>query len=98
MWESPFVVGLREALGPRLSRFLPGEEDVRPGEIRLDTTDTKDNKGFSVRVHSPWSSQHKSVSILNRSGGRPEIRFSSKAWLNYYLRGHAEAVQELSEL
>ena len=68
MWESP-LLRLR-----RLSATEPvpaGEGDVRgAGEIRLDTTDTKDNKDFSVRVHSHWSSQHKSVSILNRSGGR----------------------------
>ncbi|MDP9238812.1 MAG: hypothetical protein M3P30_15670 [Chloroflexota bacterium] len=97
MWDSPFVQGLRSALGTRITRFLPGEGDVRPGEIRLDTTDTKDNKGFSLRVHSPWSSQNKSVSILNRSGGRPEIRFSSQAWLAYYLRNHMEPIGELAK-
>lgn len=98
MWDSAFVAGLRTALGARISRFAPGEGDVRPNDIRIDTTDTKENKGFSVRVHSPWSSHSKSVSILNRSGGRPEIRFSSKVWLDYYLRSHNEAVEELVEL
>lgn len=97
MWESPFVLGLRDVLGDRLERT--GSPNLHPRDIRIDTTDSgPTNMGFSIRVYSPKSSRGKSVSILNRSGGRPSIRFSSKAWLRYYLPAHHAIIDELCTL
>lgn len=99
MWESAFVAGLRRALGHRIEKELPGMSKQRPGEIRINTTDTADNRGFSLRVFTP-KANGRSVSILNRTAGRAEINFSSRAWLAWYLpnASHTVAIGELVAL
>jgi hypothetical protein len=100
IWDSPLVVGLRAGVGARLEKFLPGMPALRPGEVRINTTDTgSNNMGLSVRVFSPRSGlKDRSVSILNRSGGAHTIRFSSKTWLRYYLPSHHAVIDELAQL
>lgn len=98
MWDSTLVAGLRDRLGGRLTRFSVGQGDMRPGDIQVGTTETRDNRGYWVRVYSPWSTTRKSVSILNRTAGRPEVRISSSAWLNHYLRSHGDVVSDLGRL
>ena len=64
------------------------QEDVSrnlyPGEIGIET---KMDKGFSLRVYSriASSSARKSVAVMSQSGGRPEILFPSREWLDKYL-------------
>jgi hypothetical protein len=57
-------------------------ERAQQGKIMFNT---KADSGFSLRVYSNVSKVDKSLSIMNRSGGRPIINFPSKAKLNKYL-------------
>jgi hypothetical protein len=98
IWESSLVVGLRNALGPKLRPFTLGQGSTLPGSIEIASTDSKDNRGFGIRVYSRHSLQGNSVGIFNRKAGGPTISFNSKAWLEWYLRRHAEAIAALGRL
>ncbi|MHB1345265.1 MAG: hypothetical protein ACYCX3_13050 [Thermoleophilia bacterium] len=93
MLETSFVRGLRQGLGDRLSLELSGP--MHPGEIRAQTVGAH---GFSLRVYSRVSTTNKSLSVLNQSGGRPEIRFPSREKMLHYLPDRAEAVKDLEAL
>jgi hypothetical protein len=97
MWESPLMVGLRTAIGSRLVRLGGGKARLGLGEVGVNTTDTTDNKGFSVRVASRVANDG-SVSVLNRKAGAPAIGFSTKAWLRHYLPERHGAIDQLVHL
>ena len=93
MKRSRLLMDLADVLGAKLYYFMEGEGPMPAGRIRVDTTDTADNRGYSIGVYSPNTPKRR-VSIMNRSGGRPAISFSSKAWLYYYLPGHRSLIDE----
>lgn len=57
-------------------------EKAEPGKIMFNT---RGENGFSLRVYSKESKVDKSLSLMNRSGGRHEINFPSKIKLYKYL-------------
>jgi hypothetical protein len=92
MRNSTFLVALASKLGSRLYYYQDGDR-MTPGRVRVDTTDSENNRGFSIGVYSPNTPKRR-VSIMNRSAGRPFLSFSSKAWLYHYLPGHRAVVDE----
>jgi hypothetical protein len=92
MRETPFVRRMTELLGERLSFDV--DRIMRPGEIRANT---RKESGFSLRVYSRVAGQ-KSISVLNQTGGRPEIWFQSKTKMLRYLPNQPDAIDELAAL
>ncbi|MFZ4589413.1 MAG: hypothetical protein ACOYN6_00315 [Ignavibacteria bacterium] len=64
-------------------------ERAQQGKIMFNT---RGESGFSLRVYSIVSKVNKSLSIMNRSGGRPIINFPSKAKLIKYLPNKTSGV------
>ena len=87
--ELPFVTGLVSRLGA--VNFEIGTP-MRPGEIRANT---RGADGFSLRVYTRVATE-KSVSVLNITGGRPEVYFQSAAKMNRYLPTKGDSTERLS--
>ena len=78
------VEGLAMRAGPR-PRLDPGAgEALPPGWLKVGTTDTPNNRGFSLRVYSPESSDG-TLSVLSMTSGREKVYFPSLPMLNRYL-------------
>ena len=92
MLDHPLVVGLRERLGDKL-KFTAGR-----GQPGILTADTNSDKGFSLRAYSRVSRSRKSVSLLNISNGRPEVRFQPLDHLEKYLPDHPSEVADYAQL
>ena len=76
--------GLAMRAGPR-PRLDPGAgEALPPGCLKVDTTGTPNNRGFSLRVYSPESSDG-TLSVLSMTSGREKVYFPSLPMLNRYL-------------
>ena len=84
MWEHSLVRGLRERLCCRLL-FTTGK--VPGGYLKADSTDTTNNRGFSLRVNSPVATRG-TISVMNITGGQPDVGFPSMEWLRKYLPDH----------
>lgn len=94
MRDHPLVAGLADLLGPRILYDLGGNERPPPGYLKANTTDTSNNRGFSLRVYSPKSkSPDKTLSIMSISGGRPRVYFPSLRKLQSYLPGCPREVE-----
>lgn len=78
------VAGLSELLAERLRFDLGTNEPPAPGDLKVDTTDTHNNRGFSLRVYSP-EAQSGTLSVMSISSGRSTIRLPSIQKLNEYL-------------
>ena len=94
VWDHELVVRLREKLGDRLTRTTGA---VQTGHLRIDTTDTPNNRGFSLRVRSTLP-RVGTISIMNRTAGRDEIEVASPAKLREYLPSHRAEVAAYSLL
>ena len=84
VWEDPLVCGLRERLGCRLVRTTG---NVPVGYLKADSTDSTENRGFSLRVNSRVAGGG-TVSVMNITGGQPAVGFPSLDWLTKYLPDH----------
>lgn len=84
VWQDPLVCGLRKRLGCRLVRTT---KKVSAGYLTADTTDSPDNRGFSLRVNSRKATRG-TVSVMNITGGQPAVGFPSLDWLTKYLPDH----------
>ena len=85
VWEnSRLVRGLRKRLGCKL---VPTTRKVSTGCLKADTTDTPNNRGFSLRVNSPVA-KGGTVGVMNVTGGQPDVGFPSMEWLRKYLPDH----------
>lgn len=91
--ETSFVQALDAALDGRMSFDILGR--MRAGEIRANT---RGENGFSLRVYSREAGGDKSLSVLNRTAGRPDIYFQSQAKMLRYLPRRPETVQRLANL
>ena len=92
MRNHPLVAGLIDRLGDSL-KFTAGR--IGPGELKADTIG---ESGFSLRTYSPQAKE-RSVSLLNISGGRQEVAFPTKGWLDKYLPlQHRAAVERYATL
>ena len=93
MWENnPVVVGLRDRLGRNLENTI---RKVGSGCLTANTTATPNNwgvnnRGFSLRVNSPRSSDG-TVAIMSIIAGE-HLRFPSRPHLYEYLPGHRTEV------
>lgn len=90
MWGHKLVVGLRRRLGDKLKRTTGS---VPIGYLRADSTDTLNNQGFSLRVRSAVSSDG-TLSVMNITAGREEVRFPSLVRLRKYLPNHRTEVDD----
>ena len=89
----PLVDELGKWLGDRLQFDLGNAAPPDPGELKVDTTDTANNRGFSLRVYTPESKlPDKTVSLMSISGGRDRVHFPSFLKLKQYLPGCRDAV------
>ena len=79
MRSSPLVAGLDQRLGNRLL-FDIGSGSPRVGYLKADTTDTRSNKGFSLRVRRRDSSSG-TVSLMSIKAGT-QLIFPSRQKLN----------------
>ena len=94
MRDHPLVAGLADLLGSRILYHLDGNERPPPGYLKANTTDTPNNRGFSLRVYSPKSkSSDQTLSIMSISGGRPRVYFPSLLKLQSYLPGCSREVE-----
>jgi len=92
MRESAFFAQLEAIAGP----FKPVNSGGSPSGFIY--TDTVSSKGFSMRVMSPNSrSAGGTVSVMNRSAGRPYLQFSSRSHLREYLPHKHGEIDELSD-
>lgn len=89
MWQDPLVCGLRERLGCRLVRTT-GKISI--GCLKADSTATRDNRGFSLRVNSERASGG-TVSVMNITGGQPSVGFPSLGRLRKYLPCHHAEIE-----
>ncbi|OQX71860.1 MAG: hypothetical protein B6D62_01165 [Candidatus Cloacimonas sp. 4484_275] len=70
--------------------------NMYPGEIMIET---KKEHGFSLRIYSYRSKVRHSLSVMARSGGRPEIIFPSQTKLKKYLSPRKEnAIHQMTKL
>ena len=84
MRAHPLVRELVKLLNDKILFELGGNEPPPPGYLKADTTSTPNNRGFSLRVYSPKSSD-KTLSIMSISTGRPRVDFPSLPKLESYL-------------
>jgi hypothetical protein len=91
MLNSPFVRALLDALAGRVTLDVSGS--LGPGDIRAET---RAEKGFSLRVYSRKSTDRRSLSVLNQTRGRSEVRFPSRSKLAEYLPGKDAPVERLA--
>ena len=84
MRSHPLVDALEISLGGRIRFDLGKSEPPNPGSLKMDTTDTANNEGFSLRVYSPKSSSQ-TLSVMSISGGRDRVYFPSLLRLEKYL-------------
>ena len=95
MRNHPLVGELCTLLGDRLQFELGDTEPPDPGQLKVNTTDTANNRGFSLRVYSPESKlPEKTVSVMNIAGGRDRVQFPSLQKLQKYLPRCRDAVGE----
>ena len=99
MRDHPLVAGLDDLLGSRILYNLGGNTRPPPGYLKANTTDTPNNRGFSLRVYSPKSkSSDKTLSIMSISGGRPRVYFPSLQKLQSYLPGCLREVEAYNSI
>ncbi len=92
----PLVRELEGRLGDRIRFDLEGKQP-RPGELKADSTDTRNNRGFSLRVFTPESSNN-TLSILSISGGRDYVSIPSLQKLERYLPRNEEQTAAFKEV
>ena len=99
MRDHPLVAGLADLLGSRILYDLGGNKRPPPGYLKANTTDTPNNRGFSLRVYSPKSkSPDKTLSIMSISGGRPRVYFPSLQKLQSYLPGCLREIEDYNAI
>ena len=97
MRDHPLVAGLADLLGSRILYDLGENERPPPGYLKANTTDTPNNRGFSLRVYNPKSKlPDKTLSIMSISGGRPRVYFLSLRKLQSYLPNCPREVESYS--
>ncbi|MDE0373641.1 MAG: hypothetical protein OXI73_14010 [Rhodospirillales bacterium] len=95
MRDHRLIRKLRNMLGNRLRFELGESEPPDPGQLKVNTTDTDNNRGFSLRVYSHVSKLPDStVSVMSISGGRDRVNFPSLSMLQQYLPRCPEAVRD----
>lgn len=95
MRDHPLVRELEGRLGDRIRFDLEGKQP-RPGELKADSMDTPDNRGFSLRVFAPGTGDN-TLSILSISGGRDSVNFPSLPKLERYFTKNREQIAEYGE-
>ena len=95
MRNHPLIVELHKLLGDSLQFELGDTEPPEPGELKVNTTDTDNNRGLSLRLYSPESKlPDKTISVMNITGGRDRVHFPSLPRLQQYLPQCPQAVGE----
>lgn len=92
MRAHPFVSGLCSRLGDRVVHTTGM---LRPGEIGMDTVGPD---GMSLRAYARMSNNKRSVSLLNMTGGRERVYFSSERKLMEYIPGQIGAIRDFALL
>ena len=84
MKDHPLVAGPSDILGSKMRFDLRANESPCPCYLKVDTTDTKNNRGFSLRVYSPVS-RNGTLSVVSISGQSKDVRLPSLKKLKEYL-------------
>ena len=97
MRRHPLVVGLTNRLGDKKLRFNLGSRAPQVGYLKADTTDTPNNRGFSLRVRGPKGN---TVSLLNIAGrtGLDVVNFPTEEWLKEHLPDHSVQTEAYASL
>ena len=91
MKNHELVVGLCRLLEGKI-RFNLDSKGPPPCYFKMDTTDTPNNQGFSLRVYSPKSSNG-TLSIMSITAGRDKVYFPSLPKLERYLPNCPDEVE-----
>ena len=92
MWNQPFVLALRQRLGQKLHRTT---RKIPFGFLGVDTTNSPNSQGFSLRVNSTESSIG-NLSLMSIRSGGTNVAFPSFAKLAKYLPDHHVEVNDYS--